>query len=116
MGDRVEVAFPPEWTPAGPPFDAPPLESAVTELWNDAGACCGALFALRFDGVRLCSLSWPGGARFARTRAATSWATEERYQGKVPPDLKGSIDRAWRNALGLLAAAAKQSRLEEVSE
>lgn len=111
--ERVELSFPPEWTPDGPPFNKPPRESHVTELWDDEGKCRGALFALRFNGVRMLSLSWGGdkrGARFARITRENDWAIEERPEGELPDDLKGPVDRAWRNALALLAAAAKQAR------
>jgi hypothetical protein len=65
--ERVEISFPPEWTPDGPPFNRPPKEHAVTEFWDDEGMCRGALFGLRFDGVRMISLSWgTEGGRFAR--------------------------------------------------
>lgn len=112
--ERVELSFPPEWTPAGGPFDKPPRESEVTELWDDEGKCRGALFGLRFNGVRVLSLSWGGevrGARFARITRENGWSIEERFEGDLPDDLKGPVEQAWRDALTLLAAAAKQARL-----
>jgi hypothetical protein len=110
VAERVEVAFPPAWTPHGS-FEKPPKESAVTELWDDDGKCRGALFALRFDGVRMLSLSWEGGgARFARITRENDWALEESFKAEPPSDLTAAVDRAWNNALALLIAAAQQAR------
>ena len=113
MSERVELSFPPEWTPAGGPTDQPPRESAVTELWDDEGKCRGALFGLRFNGLRMLSLSWGGserGARFARITRENDWALEERFEGVLPDDLKGPVENTWRDALALLATAAQQAR------
>lgn len=109
-GERIEISYPPEWT-NHPRFDRPPRESQVTELWDDEGKCRGALFALRFDGVRMISLSWEGaGARFARITRESDWALEEHFRDDPPPHLVGAVDRAWRDALALLSAAAQQAR------
>lgn len=110
MSERVEVAFPAAWTPAGS-FDKPPKESHVTELWDDDGKCRGALFALRFNGVRMLSLSWEGGdAWFARITRENDWALEESFAADPPADLVGPVRRTWTDAIALLAAAAQQAR------
>ncbi|HVQ60353.1 MAG TPA: hypothetical protein VMS60_15745 [Solirubrobacterales bacterium] len=107
----AELTFPPEWT-RSPVFEKPPRESAVEELRDEDGKCRGAIFGLRFDGCRLFLVSWgpQGGARFARITRDTDWALEERFEGDPSDELKETVDRAWRDGLALLAAAAQAAR------
>jgi hypothetical protein len=94
-----------------PEGDVQIVDTINQEVVDEAGGVRCSLNGLLFsDGTNLFVVSWPGGARLARTAAVTGWAMEERYKGRVPRRYTAVVDVAWKTVSDAMAGSGKAAR------